>query len=514
MIVRDFISAPAVVIGGGVAGLSTALALDGCIVVANEPVGGGSSTLAQGGIAAPLGHGDSPRLHAADTLRVAASLADADVAALVTQSAAGQIGRLRELGVSFDLEPSGALSLGREAGHGRHRIVHAGGDRTGAMVMQTMRAAVLQRPDIQVLEGFQLLELVISRGRTAGVLLEGSDGECLVVLAPHVVLATGGIGGCFEHTTNPPTSRGAGLAAAARCGVTLADLEFVQFHPTALAAGTDPLPLLTEALRGAGAVLIDDAGDRFMCRLHPDAELAPRDVVARSVSQIAARGGRTWLDATGIRDLATRFPGTRELAQTAGLDASRQPLPVVAAAHFHMGGIATDLQGASSLLGLWACGEVASTGLHGGNRLASNSLLEGLVFGQRIAAAIRATRLPPATGPLEIAGRLRPWRGSDERIAELRHIIGGSLGTVRCAASMTAALRRLDAWQPAAQEEANLVVVAQQMLRSALRRRESRGAHQRSDYPACDTAAPARHFIHPRPAAPLVTVEQQRSHVA
>jgi L-aspartate oxidase len=513
MIVDDFITAPAVVVGGGIAGLSTALGLEGCVVVANEPIGGGSSRLAQGGIAAALDRADSPALHAADTLRVAAELADPDIVALVTQAAAGRIEWLRALGVEFDLAPSGALQLGREAGHGRHRIVHAGGDRTGTEVMRAMRNAVLQRPDLQLLEDFELIDLVTSGDRAAGVLLEGPGGLRLAVLAPHVVLATGGIGGCFDRTTNPPTSRGAGLAAAARRGVRLADLEFVQFHPTALAVDADPLPLLTEALRGAGAVLLDESGSRFMTGIHADAELAPRDVVARSVFAMNEQGRQVLLDATGIADLPTRFPGACALAGAAGLDPTRQALPVATAAHFHMGGIATDPHGATSLTGLWACGELAATGLHGGNRLASNSLLEGLVFGERIARAIRAANLPAPRGSLEVPRRLWAPDTDKQRFSLLRHLVGRSLGPLRSAASMIAAMQRLNVWDPASRAEDDLVLIARNLLHSALGRCESRGAHQRSDYPQAAAGAPAHSYLRPEPA-PVATLELLRSHVA
>jgi len=513
MIVDDFIAAPVVVVGGGIAGLSTALTLRGCVVVANEPIGGGASALAQGGIAAALGYGDSPDLHSADTLRVAAGLADPDVVALVTQAAAGRVDWLRTLGVAFDLTPSGAFELGREAAHGQPRIVHARGDRTGAAVMSAMRDSVMRRPDIRVLEGFEFIDLVTSGHRIAGVLLESPAGLRLAVITPHVVLATGGIGGCFDRTTNPPTSRGAGLAAAIRRGALLADLEFVQFHPTALAIDADPMPLVTEALRGAGAVLLDESGDRFMIRIHPDAELAPRDVVARSVSAITGQGRQVLLDATGVPELPTRFPGACELARAAGLDATSQPLPVATAAHFHMGGVATDARGATSLTGLWACGEVATTGLHGGNRLASNSLLEGLVFGERIAQAIRAANLPPTKGPLEVSSNLQAPGSDGARVADLRQVVGGSLGPSRSANSLEAAQRRLDAWAPASRAEVTLIVVALQLLRAALGRRESRGSHQRRDYPAQAAEAPVRHFLRPEPE-PTVALGLLRSRVA
>jgi len=512
MIVHDFVTAPAVVVGGGVAGLSAALALDGCVIVANEPIGGGSSVRAQGGVAAAIAHGDSPDLHAADTVAVAAGLALPEIATLVAEAAADRIGWLAALGVAFDRSPAGALALGREAGHGRHRVVHAGGDRTGAAVMQGLRAAVLLRPDIRVLEPFELVDLVTAGDRAAGVLLVGAGGLRIAVLAPHVVLATGGIGACFDRTTNPAISGGAGIAAAVRRGVLLADLEFVQFHPTALAVDADPLPLLTEALRGAGARLVDDSGERFMQSIHPDAELAPRDVVARHVHALHLSGRQVFLDATPVPELETRFPGACQLARAAGLDPRTQPLAVATAAHFHMGGIATDAHGASSMSGLWACGEVASTGLHGANRLASNSLLEGLVFGQRVACDIRRAQFAPPRGVLKVA-RGPAELDADGRAASLRQLVGGSLGPLRTGPTMMAALHRLEAWMPATRAENDRVVVARQLLAAALERRESRGAHQRADYPDTAAGVAARSFQRPRPER-VEILELFRSRVA
>jgi L-aspartate oxidase len=513
VIAHDCLSGQAVVVGGGVAGLSTALALGDCIVVADEPVGGGSSALAQGGIAAALNRDDSPALHATDTLRVAAGLADPAIATIVAHAAPDRIGWLRSLGVAFDLSASGALALGREAGHGRHRIVHAGGDRTGAEVMRILRAVAKQRADIRLLEGFTLVDLVTAGNRAAGVWLEAADRARIVVLSPHVVLATGGIGACFDRTTNPATSRGAGLAAAARRGVALADVEFVQFHPTALDVALDPAPLLTEALRGAGAVLLDDSGERFMKARHPDAELAPRDIMARSVAALRAVGRSVFLDATGVAALATRFPGACAIARAAGFDPERQPLPVTPAAHFHMGGIATDGSGATSLPGLWACGEVAATGLHGGNRLASNSLLEGLVFGERIARAIRASNLPPAQGLLDVPRRYAEGPADTVRLTRLRRIVGEALGPVRSGVAMSGAFAELDAWLPAARAEEDLLTVARLLLRAALARRESRGAHHRLDYPALQTGSPARSQITPEPS-PVISLTLARKRVA
>jgi L-aspartate oxidase len=497
---NQFLAAPAVVVGGGIAGLSTALSLEGCLLVADGAIGEGSSQLAQGGIAAAIGHDDSPAQHAADTLRVGAGLSDAAVATLVAQAAAGRVEWLGGLGVAFDVDANGRLTLGREAGHTRNRIVHAGGDRTGAAVMGVLRAAVQARADIRVLEGLELVDLVSDGTRACGVLLERPDGERVVVVAPQVVLATGGIGACFDHSTNPATSRGAGLAAAARQGVRLADLEFVQFHPTALAAGGERLPLLTEALRGAGALLVDGSGHRFMPAIHPDAELAPRDVVARSVAARRLAGQPVFLDVSQVSALDDRFPGTCAIARAAGLDPHAQALPVTAAAHFHMGGIATDERGATSLPGLWACGEVAATGLHGGNRLASNSLLEGLVFGERIATGIRAAQLPGPKGSLAVPRRGSFGPGDEARIGTLRRLVGESLGPLRQGPVMSSTLSLLDSWQPLSRAEDDAVGLARLLLAAALARRESRGAHYRTDHPQPGTGAAARSFVQPRPA--------------
>jgi L-aspartate oxidase len=333
------------------------------------------------------------------------------------------------------------------------------------------------------------------------------------VLSPHVIVATGGIGACFDRTTNPATSRGVGLAAAARSGVTLTDLEFVQFHPTALDVAGDPLPLLTEALRGAGAVLLDGSGRRFMTAVHPDAELAPRDVVARAVALRRLAGEPVLLDATQVTGLEARFPGACGLARAAGFAPTHEALPVAPAAHFHMGGIATDARGATSMPGLWSCGEAAATGLHGGNRLASNSLLEGLVFGARIAAAVRSTKLPMPAGALGLPRRSAHAAPDPERILGLRRLIGRSLGPVRNGTGMAAALAELAGRKTAARAEEDLVAIARLLLDSALARRESRGAHYRQDFPQPAADGAARRFVRPV-ALPAVPLSGVRSRVA
>jgi len=426
------------VVGAGVAGLSAAL---GCAprrvtLLTKTPLGaGGSTAWAQGGIAAALAADDAPELHAADTRAAAAGLAVDAAVERLTGEGPRRIAALLALGARFDRDPAtGGLALGREAAHGRRRILHAGGDATGAELSRALAAAVRRAGHVRVEEGSFALDLAVDprggRRRVVGALALDPDGRRVLHLAGAVVLATGGAGRLYRHTTNPPEVTADGLAMAARAGARLADLEFVQFHPTALAAtrvrpsageGTarparraaaPPLPLLTEALRGEGAVLVDERGRRFMPAEHPAGELAPRDVVARAIHRRLAAGGRVFLDARAAvgERFPDRFPTAFRAAGAAGLDPRTGPLPVVPAAHYHMGGLATDLAGRTSLPGLWACGETASNGVHGANRLASNSLLDGLVFGAGVADDLRTTPVPlpgadaSAVGRLELGG--------------------------------------------------------------------------------------------------------------
>jgi L-aspartate oxidase len=516
----------AVILGGGVAGLTAALELAPLPVVVLSKVpfsdtgAGGSSVWAQGGIAAAVGLGDSPALHAQDTLAAGAGLNDPEIVSRLTDEAPGRIAHLLALGTEFDRQSDrkdARLALGREAAHSRRRVLHADGDATGAEIVRAL-ATALAESDHATRVGETEAEALVKVGeRVTGVVARGKDGTRTLYRAPAVILATGGIGRLYQHTTNPPENTGDGLALAARVGARLMDLEMVQFHPTALAVDADPLPLLTEALRGEGAILVDGHGHRFMVAEHPLAELAPRDVVARALWRRRAAGEEVFLDAreaVGER-FPERFPTVFQLCQRHGLDPRRQPLPVTPAAHFHMGGVAADGDGATSVPGLWVCGEAACTGAHGANRLASNSLLEGLVFGRRVAQSVRdASRVADAADAVDAVDAEATLRaaaalslpGAPDRAASaeaeawLRRLIWQHVGLVRTAEGLRYALAELERrrWQPAPHrltpEVRNLFTVARLVTRAALARPESRGGHFRADFPAADPAW-ARHLF-------------------
>jgi L-aspartate oxidase len=490
----------AIVVGSGIAGLTAALQLGHCTVVTKTELGAGSSRWAQGGLAAALGADDAPHLHAADTVAVSGGLGDPDIADLVATDAPARVRWLTAMGTEFDRDDTGALALGREAGHRVRRIVHAGGDATGAEIMRALTAAVLARPDIVVADATMAVDLVVGAGRVVGITTVDADGRPGVLLAPAVLLATGGIGRLYGHTTNPVEATGDGLAMAIRVGARIRNPEFVQFHPTALASDLDPLPLLTEALRGEGALLVDASGRRYMVDEHPDAELAPRDIVARA-NWRARRSGPTYLDCRPIGPgFAEHFPTVAAYARVAGLDPERDLLPVTPAQHYHMGGVETDAAGRTAVPGLYACGEVASTGLHGANRLASNSLLEGLVFASRAAVDIAA--VGPDVVDLAIRGGLAVPIGGvegfgddDGAIAVLRATMDECAGVLRDHDGLRHGLEVLGALHSRlgrSIEGRNLAAVAGVVLEAALARRESRGGHHRVDHPetSADLAAP------------------------
>lgn len=466
-------STPVVVIGAGIAGLSTALSAAPREVVLIDTGGLNSSGLAQGGIAAALGQGDSVSAHVADTLTAGAFHNDPAISRSVIAAAADAIDWLDALGVSFDRSGDGVLQLGREGGHGLHRIVHAGGDGTGERVVAALRERVRTAGHIHWCKGAEADALMMRGDAVAGVRMRDAGGAEEWVASDAVVLATGGIGALFARTTNVESNTGSGLALAMLAGARLRDLEFVQFHPTALDCDQARLPLVTEALRGAGARLIDDRGDALMAGRHPLGDLAPRDLVARRVWE-ASREGRVWLDATALAAGWERsFPTVLSLCSAMHIDPRREPLPITAAAHFHMGGVAADLLGRSAVPNLHAVGEVACNGLHGANRLASNSLLEGVVCGRRLGSHLRDRRP-------------RTWRGESrvvERgtalpsamLADLRGRMWGAAGPVRTAAGLGDAIEfcaRTPGWETR---------VAHAVLTAALHRTRSLGAHWRAD---------------------------------
>jgi L-aspartate oxidase len=474
-----------IVIGGGLAGLTTALALapEPVVLLSKAPLGTeASSVLAQGGIAAALGPDDHLALHLEDTLAAGDGLCDAEVAAQILGDAPSAIEALIRLGVPFDRDGNGRLLLGLEAAHSRRRIVHAGGDVSGREIMRVLVQRVRETASITLVERVAARRLVVEDGRVTGILAKTHCGPVLFA-SDRVVIATGGVGGLFLHGTNPAGSFGQGLALAARAGAVMGDMEFVQFHPTALDAPNYPLRLVSETVRGEGAILVDETGDRFMADV-PGAELAPRDVVSRAVWRHMAKGHTIFLDARQVPDLdfARRFPAITGFCHAAGIDPATQPIPIRPAAHYHMGGISVDLDGRSSIEGLWACGEAACTGLHGANRLASNSLLEAVVCGRRVAESVAATparRVKPKVSDVGI-------NPSDP--TPVREALSRAAGVLRDARGLRDAAASLTPLAAAARDgedggAGDPALVGLMIVVAALRREESRGAHARTDFP-------------------------------
>jgi L-aspartate oxidase len=486
----------ALILGAGIAGLFTALKLSpmpSIVLAGTRPGLSGSSAWAQGGIAASVGEGDSWQSHAHDTMIAGAGLCDAAVVDLVAREAPARIDDLLELGAPFDRNSDGRLALGREAAHSRARIVHVKGDGAGAAISATLAARANEADCITLLEGFHAVELAMENGRVTGLFARsglGAHARLILFRARAVILATGGLGALYATTTNPLESRGEGLGMAARAGALIADPEFVQFHPTAIAVGKDPAPLATEALRGEGAILVNHRGERFMLRIHKDGELAPRDIVARAIHRQLVTGNKVYLDCTKAigADFARHFPTVHSACMAAGIDPSIMPIPVAPAAHYHMGGIATNVHGRSSLPGLWAVGECASTGLHGANRLASNSLLEGLVFGARAALDVR--------GHLA-AGAMRGVPPAPERFASpapphvLRGAMSRNVALERNKEGLRGALDVICRLETTSAEPAllNMTAAAKLVTAAALARNESRGGHWRSDHPQASSHA-------------------------
>ncbi len=510
------------IIGSGVAGLSCAveLAPHGSVaVLTKEKIGAGSTQWAQGGIAAALAPEplDSSALHLQDTMEAGAGLCDRDAVRVLVEEGPRQVRQLIARGAHFDTEPSGELKLTREAAHSARRIVHAQGDSTGREVQRSLNAEVLQSEGISVFEDTLTIDLLISDGRCRGALaLDENTGELILFCGLATIVATGGLGALYKVTTNPPVLTGDGMAMAYRAGAQLMDMEFVQFHPTSFAKGPDhPKFLISEAVRGEGAILLNAKGERFMPRYHEDAELAPRDVVSRAIALEIHKSDEDWvfLDLTQntAQQIAARFPTIYATCVAYGIDPAIEPIPVSPAVHYMMGGIRTDLNGASNVPGLLACGECACTGVHGANRLASNSMLEGLVFGIRTVHAARDMKEKFAnTGCDFSVDGAAP--ASVERSAEeiekarksLQELMWRYAGLVRDGEGLDKAIALLDELQttfgqPVAQRDAvelaNMIAVSRLVVQASLTRTESRGAHFRSDYAQLDDAHWQKHVV-------------------
>jgi L-aspartate oxidase len=509
-----------VVIGGGIAGLSAALEAAPrarVLVVTKGPVDDGCTAVAQGGIAAAVGPDDSPELHFQDTIAAGRGLCDERAVRLMVEAAPARVAELAEWGVEFDRE-GGRVDLHQEAAHSRARVLHAGGDATGAAIERALLRR-LRESGADVVENRVAVALVVDAGRCVGVeLCDPSSGARVQVGAGAVVLAMGGAAALWRHTTNPAGSTGDGVALAYEAGADVADLEFLQFHPTVLALAGAPAFLISEAVRGEGALVVDAAGRRFLLDTDPRGELAPRDVVARAVWEEMSRTGATsvFLDCRGVGErLAERFPTIVATCREHGVDPVERPIPIAPAAHYTIGGVVTDVDGATTVPGLYACGEVARTGVHGANRLASNSLLEGLVFGRRAAAAaVAGVAGRPAGAVVEL-----PAVGVETRLAdmageqELRELMWSACGISRTGQGLASARTAIDQLREETGEaEAGLAARRRHLARTtagliveaALNRQESRGAHHRSDFPTSSDRWRVSHAMRAQRGADIV----------
>jgi len=521
------------VVGSGVAGLTAALTGSryGRVVLLSKSLLEGNTAHAQGGIAAAIGSKDHWRKHWEDTIRAGAGLCDEQAVSILVREGPDRIRELMALGARFDMA-GGSLALAREGGHSCHRILHAGGDATGREIERALAEAVRQEPGIRVVAPAFAVDLLTVDGHCCGVLAADAQGRLTAYLARATIVATGGAAQVYSRTTGSPVVTGDGMAMAYRAGAELMDMEFVQFHPTGLKVPDGSCPLITEAARGEGGILLDHSGRRFMPAVHPMAELAPRDVVARAIAEVMqdTRTDHVWLDLrhlTGV-DLAERFPTVFETCRAYGLDIRTDLIPVSPVAHYFMGGIRTDYHGRTSLPGLYACGEAACLAVHGANRLASNSLLDGLVYGHRAAEAAAQQGLPLSDQELlrlKIRHDGAAGQTTSQQAQEIRDVIQklmwDHVGLVRSGAGLDKASRRLAELRahlspgiphPAIWETANLLTVAQLITRAAALRTESRGSHYRLDYPERDDEHWLTHIVFTRDGTRVLSKEEVFAH--
>lgn len=518
------INVDVLVVGSGIAGLYVALQLAAqyeVLLVTKSKVQASNSAKAQGGVAVALREDDGPHMHMQDTLECGCHLNDQEAVRLLTQKSRQVIQNLIDYGVPFDRDEKGKLLLCKEGFHRVSRIIHAGGDATGLAITTTLANRALSCKNITVMEDAFVEELVTSERICTGALIN-HEGQYVHVVAPHTVLANGGCGHLFEETTNVFESTGDGMALAYRAGATLVDMEFVQFHPTALATNDYPKALISEAVRGEGATLINSTGQAFMKNYHQWADLAPRDVVARAIFAEQLKGNDIYLDISEITaEFNTRFPTIYKTCLQKGVDLKEGKIPITPAAHFMMGGVQTDLDGRTTVEGLFACGEVACTGVHGANRLASNSLLEGLVFAKQISDFIHSQMNEKKRSFSKINTSIFHNKTVSNRLASnltsnlatkitskrqgsfkiendlmiqhkasiaLKRIMWKYAGIVRTEVGLQKALALITQWQREWAHEhpvwGNMGQVAELITRAALQREESRGAHYREDYPA------------------------------
>ncbi|MGE3804995.1 MAG: L-aspartate oxidase [Gemmataceae bacterium] len=505
------------VIGAGIAGIRAALEVPPdlrVLVVTKDAIDESNSSYAQGGIAGVLGEDDRFENHIEDTLAAGAGLCEREMVELVVREAPQQINDLVRFGTQFD-EEDGRLALGREGGHSHRRIVHALGDATGHEVMRAIIARARAAANITLWDRTFTLDLLTHEGRCVGAVVQPHEREPMLLWAKQTVLASGGVGRIYRETTNPPVATGDGMAAACRAGARLRDMEFMQFHPTVLYVAGSSRSLISEAVRGEGAYLLDKDGKRFMLEVDERAELAPRDVVAQAIFHCMRKTQHpnVYLDLAHLdpERVRQRFPGIARVCRDFGLDITRDKIPVRPGAHYMIGGVLIDLEGRTSVPGLWAAGEVTSSGLHGGNRLASNSLLEGLVFGARCGqgAAAAARALPDSFAVLPLESRFEPESAEpldvEDLTSSLRSLMGRHMGIVREQTGLEQARRDVDFWCRYVLEREfdtrpgwelqNMLTIARLMIASALTRQESRGVHFRSDFPRRDDADWQKHVI-------------------